>query len=107
MSERGDVVRRLVVNAARFSGLAPLLRRHLGGIGAVLAVLAVTATGPAGDDLERAHTISPDFLDAALSDMRRQGYRFVPLDGALERLAAGRRLPLFATVTADFGYRNL
>jgi peptidoglycan/xylan/chitin deacetylase (PgdA/CDA1 family) len=107
MSERGDVVRRLVVNAARFSGLAPLLRRHLGSIGAILALRGVTATEPAGVGLERAHTISPDFLDAAISDMKRQGYRFVPLDEALERLAAGRRLPLFATVTADFGYRNL
>jgi peptidoglycan/xylan/chitin deacetylase (PgdA/CDA1 family) len=107
MTEAGDAVRRLVLGAARFSGLGPLLRRHVGGIGAILSLRSVTAAASGGIGVNRRHTIGPAYLDAAIAEMKRLGYRFVPLDDALERLKVGRKLPRFATITADIGYRDL
>lgn len=107
MSDGGNVVRRFVVNAARFSGLAPVLRERLGSIGAILSLRSVTDVAPNGIGIDRPYTITPGHLDAVLSEMKQLGYRFVPMDDALERLKVGRKLPRFATVTADLGYRNI
>lgn len=106
MLDTGEVVRKLVLNAARFSGLAPLLRSSLGGIGAILMLHRVTAAPGKPLGINRHLTITPGFLDAAITEMKRLGYRFVGMDEAIERLQIGRRVPRFATITADDAYRD-
>lgn len=105
MLDTGEVVRKLVLNAARFSGLAPLLRSSLGGVGAILMVHRVTSAPPKPLGINRHLIVTPDFLGAAITEMKRLGYVFVTMDEAVERLKAGRK-PRFATITADDGYRD-
>lgn len=106
MLDAGEVVRKLVLHAARFSGLAPLLRSSLGGIGAILMLHRVTTAAGKPLGINRHLVISPEFLDAAITEMKRLGYVFVTMDDAIERLKIGRRLPRFATITADDAYRD-
>lgn len=106
MLDAGEAVRKLVLNAARFSGIAPLLRPHLGGIGAILMLHRVTRAAPRPLGANRHLVITPEFLDAALTDMKRLGYRFVSMDEALERIRIGRLSSRFATLTADDAYRD-
>ena len=106
MLDAGEVVRKLVLHAARFSGLAPLLRSSLGGIGAILMLHRVTAGAGTPLGINRHLVITPEFLDAAITEMKRLGYLFTTMDDAVERLKVGRKLPRFATITADDGYRD-
>ncbi|MBB4576189.1 polysaccharide deacetylase family protein [Rhizobium lentis] len=50
--------------------------------------------------------ITPDFLDAALRRLAREGYRFVPLDRMPALLAEPEGGRPFAAFTLDDGYRN-
>lgn len=104
MLDRRETARKLVLSLA--GGAAPLARRLVGGVGAILMLHKVTegAGGPLGvnDHL----SIRPKFLDALLAEMKRLGTRFVSMDEAAERLSSGGRGERFATVTADDGYRD-
>lgn len=106
MLDGGEAMRKLVLNAARFSGMAPLLRAQLGGIGAILMLHRVTRDEPSRLGVNRHLAVTPDFLDACITEMKRLGYLFVTMDDALERLKVGRRTPRFATITADDAYRD-
>lgn len=107
MAGAGNLVRKLMANAARVSGLAPLLDGQVAGIGAILSLRRVTTHEPAGIGIGSRDWVTPGFLDRALTEMRRLGYRMVPLDDALDRLKVGRKLPRFAAVTADIGYLSI
>jgi peptidoglycan/xylan/chitin deacetylase (PgdA/CDA1 family) len=50
--------------------------------------------------------ITPDFLDAALTQLRREGFELVPLDAVPARLRQGSAAHPFAVVTFDDGYRD-
>lgn len=106
MLDGSETVRKLALNVARFSGLAPLARPLLGGVGAILMLHRVTASPERPHGLNRHLNIAPAFLDALISDMKARGYRFVSMDEAtagLGRAGAGRQ---FATITADDAYRD-
>ncbi len=106
MFDRGEVGRRLVLNATRFSGLAPLLARQLGGVGAILMLHRVTTAPPKPLGINRHLHVTPGFLDAAITEMKRLGYEFVSMDTALDRLRSARGGGRFATITADDAYRD-
>lgn len=106
MFDKGEAARRLVLNAARFSGAARLLSRRLGGVGAVLMVHRVTAAPAKPLGINRHLNVDPAFLDAAIGEMKRLGYIFVTMDEALDRLSTGHGAGRFATITADDGYRD-
>ncbi|WP_457936456.1 polysaccharide deacetylase family protein [Mesorhizobium sp. 10J20-29] len=94
------------MNVARYSGLAPLARPFVGGIGAILMLHRVTATPEKPLGVNRHLNIAPDFLDAVIADMKAGGYAFVSLDEAIERIRAGGAGGQFATITADDAYRD-
>ena len=73
---------------ARYSGLAPLARPLVGGIGAILMLHRVTAVPEKPLGVNRHLNIAPDFLDAVISDMKAHGYDFVSMDEAVERIGA-------------------
>jgi peptidoglycan/xylan/chitin deacetylase (PgdA/CDA1 family) len=50
--------------------------------------------------------ITPEFLDAALRRLRKEGYRFVPLDALPGLLGGPESDGPFAAFTLDDGYRN-
>ncbi|TPI34030.1 polysaccharide deacetylase [Mesorhizobium sp. B3-2-1] len=106
MIDGGEAIRKLALNVARYTGLAPLARPFVGGIGAILMLHRVTATPEKPDSVNRHLNIAPRFLDAVIADMRADGYAFVSMDEAVERIKAGGKGGRFATITADDAYRD-
>lgn len=106
MIDWGEVVRRLVLNGARYTGLAPLLRSRYGGIGAILMLHRVTAAPRKRLGINRHLAITPEFLDALLTDLRSMGYRFVSMDETADRIVAGKCGERFISLTADDAYRD-
>ena len=106
MIDGGEVIRKLALNVARYSGLAPLARPLVGGIGAILMLHRVTAVPEKPLGVNRHLNIAPDFLDAVITDMKAQGYAFVSMDEAVERIKRGGADGLFAAITADDAYRD-
>jgi len=106
MIDGGEVIRKLALNVARYTGLAPLARPLVGGIGAILMLHRVTAVPERPLGLNRHLNIAPDFLDAVIADMKASGYAFVSMDEAVERIKRGGEGGLFAAITADDAYRD-
>lgn len=106
MFDTGELLRKLALNAARLTGIAPLAEAWTGGVGAILMLHRVTASPAKPDGVNRHLTISPFFLDAVISDMKRAGYAFVSMDEVVERLKRGGTPPRFAAITADDAYRD-
>lgn len=106
MIDGSEVVRKLALNVARYSGLAPLARPLVGGIGAILMLHRVTAAPEKPLGVNRHLNIAPDFLDAVIADMKASGYAFVSMDEAVERIRGGGSDGLFAALTADDAYRD-
>lgn len=106
MIDRGEVIRKAILNGARWSGLSRLYRVLFPSAGAILMLHRVTAaeTSPLG--FNRHLSVTPQFLDTMLSAMKREGYAFVSLDELAERLERGGDSRNLATVTADDGYRD-
>jgi peptidoglycan/xylan/chitin deacetylase (PgdA/CDA1 family) len=106
MFDRGEVFRKLALNLARYSGLALLTRPLVGGIGAILMLHRVTAAPGKPLGLNRHLSITPEFLDQIIADMKCRGYRFVSMDEAIDRIRFGHGHEQFATITADDAYRD-
>ncbi|HEY6633927.1 MAG TPA: polysaccharide deacetylase family protein [Rhizobiaceae bacterium] len=106
MFDGGEVIRKLALNVARYSGLAPLARPLVGGIGAILMLHRVTAAPEKPLGVNRHLNIAPEFLDAVITDMKASGYAFVSMDEAIERIRRGGSGRLFAAITADDAYRD-
>lgn len=106
MIDGGEAIRKLALNVARYTGLAPLARPFVGGIGAILMLHRVTATPEKPHSVNRHLNIAPSFLDAVIAGMKADGYAFVTMDEAVERIKAGGKGGRFATITADDAYRD-
>ncbi|RUU43651.1 polysaccharide deacetylase [Mesorhizobium sp. M6A.T.Ca.TU.002.02.2.1] len=106
MIDGGEAIRKLALNVVRYTGLAPLAKPFVGGIGAILMLHRVTATPEKPGSVNRHLNIAPDFLDAVIADMKANGYTFVTLDEAVERIKAGGKGGQFAAITADDAYRD-
>ncbi|RWQ40343.1 MAG: polysaccharide deacetylase [Mesorhizobium sp.] len=106
MIDGGEAIRKLALNVVRYTGLAPLAKPFVGGIGAILMLHRVTATPEKPDSVNRHLNIAPEFLDAVIADMKANGYTFVTLDEAVERINAGGKGGQFAAITADDAYRD-
>ncbi|MBX3575566.1 MAG: polysaccharide deacetylase family protein [Rhizobiaceae bacterium] len=106
MLDGGEAIRKLVLNVARLSGIAPIAGSFVGGVGAILMLHRVTSAPSAPLGINRHLAVTPAFLDALIADMKKRGYVFVSLDEAVGRLAAGGGRERFATITADDGYRD-
>lgn len=106
MIDGGEAIRKLALNIARYTGLAPLAKPFIGGIGAILMLHRVTAKPEKPNSVNRHLNIAPRFLDTVIADMKASGYTFVGLDEAIERIKSGGKEGQFATITADDAYRD-
>ncbi|MEO0618407.1 MAG: polysaccharide deacetylase family protein [Pseudomonadota bacterium] len=75
------------------------------GLGAILMLHQVCP--PTGRDFEpsRILQVTPEFLDDALTLMRREHFEFIPLDAVPQRIKKPTDRP-FACLTLDDGYRD-
>jgi peptidoglycan/xylan/chitin deacetylase (PgdA/CDA1 family) len=102
MIDAREKARKLVLGAAWWSGLAALSAPLLAGAGAILMLHRVNglATSPLG--LNSHLSITPEFLDRLLADLKRRGLALVSLDELLKRLPAGGRRAV--AITLDDGW---
>ncbi|KQY19881.1 polysaccharide deacetylase family protein [Rhizobium sp. Root482] len=75
------------------------------GRGAIFTLHHVRPKKPRLFDPNAHLEITPDFLDAAILRLKRDGYRFIALDALPAHLASDDRQPV-ALFTLDDGYRN-
>lgn len=101
-----ETLRRAVLNVAGLRGLAPLAMPLFGGLGAVLMLHSVTSRPRHPDGFNRHLTLTPAFLDCVLTGMKADGYEFVSLDVAVDRIRHPVPGPRFAAITLDDGYRD-
>jgi len=93
------------LEALHWSGVSALGRMMFGGRGAILMLHHVR---PAVEKLfaPNAHLeVTPCFLNALLSDLKRDGYDFIAMDEVADRLESPGERP-FLAVTLDDGYRD-
>lgn len=105
MLDAGEAIRKLALNVARLSRLAPLADTLIGGVGAILMLHRITARPERPKGVNRHLTICPHFLDTLIGALAADGYRFVSMDEALRRLGGGET-GRFAVLTADDAYRD-
>jgi peptidoglycan/xylan/chitin deacetylase (PgdA/CDA1 family) len=103
MTDNRERLRRFVLNASRWSGIARIAGPHLSGVGAILMLHSVTAAPRTGLGLNDHLSVTPDFLDSAIVDMKRAGFGFISLDEMVEHLATGHRGKV-AAITLDDAY---
>lgn len=103
MTDKRERLRRFVLAASRWSGVARMAGPHLSGVGSILMLHSVTATPPAGLGLNDHLSVTPGFLDAAIADMKRDGFDFISLDEMIDHLATGHRHKV-AGITLDDAY---
>ncbi len=106
MIDSGERLRKLVLNSVRLSGLSRISRPFLGGLGAILTMHRVTAAPGTRFGFNSHLSIEPGFLDLLLADMKAEGFVFVSIDEATDRITARTSGERFATVTLDDGYRD-
>lgn len=109
MFDRGEVIRKVILNGVRWTGLSRLYRAMHPCAGGILMLHRVTASPTSPLGYNRHLSITPDFLDALLSGLKRDGYRFVSMDEMAARVMAGEaQAPgdCVLTVTADDAYRD-
>ncbi len=103
MDEARDRKIRLVMDVARRTGLARLLSPLLSGIGCILMLHRVADRAPGTLGINDGLTVSPAFLDAMLTEVKRLGYALVSMDEAVAALQKGAH-GKFAAITLDDGY---
>src|SRR6185312_12073505 len=104
--DRNEALRKLAMNVARYSGVAPLAKPLMGGVGAILMLHHVSVDAPKRLGMNAHLTVTPYFLDEVVTLMKRMGYAFVDMDEAVERIAKPSPGSPFATITADDAYRD-
>lgn len=106
MIDSSEALRKAVLRLAGATGLVPLAKPFLGGVGAILMLHSVTARTGSSNDFNAHLTITPQFLDRLLTSMKQQDYEFVSMDEAVARLHSHAGGSRFAAITLDDGYRD-
>lgn len=89
-----------------WSGVPSLTAPYTRGIGAILMLHHVRPWHGRAYAPNRELEITPEFFDAALQHVRRNGWIIVSMDEAIERLRSGRSDKPFLVLTFDDGYRD-
>lgn len=101
-----DAARKLILELARYSGAASVARSLIGGTGAILMLHRVTAFPEKPDSANSHLNIAPAFLDVLIDAIKQDGYAFVSMDEAVERIKLGGKSGRFVAITADDAYRD-
>ena len=106
MLDAAEIAQKLAFLLIGHTGLSALARPLVGNVGVILMLHRVTARLGRPDGANRHLSITPQFLDALIREMKRLGYRFVSMDEAVVRLRTPGNGEPFAAVTADDAYRD-
>lgn len=96
-----------LLSTLHFSGADAMLARYTQGLGAILKLHHVRPEQPGSFEPNRALKVTPDFLERAIAQVRRQDFEIVSLDEAHFRLIEGEtNQKPFVCFTFDDGYRD-
>lgn len=106
MIDRGEVIRKVILNGVKWTGLSRIYRAMTPCAGAILMLHRVTQapTSPLGFNSHLA--ITPAFLDSLIGGLRKSGYRFVSMDEMAASLETGLADGCLLALTADDAYRD-
>ncbi|MDA4844914.1 polysaccharide deacetylase family protein [Hoeflea poritis] len=106
MIDNKEKLRKIVFRSLSASRLPQMLRPLLGGEGAILMAHRVTAAPGTKYGFNSNLIVHPEFLDELIAEMKAQGFGFVSLDEAVDRIGKGRDGGRFAAITLDDGFRD-
>ncbi|EGP07220.1 hypothetical protein CSIRO_3228 [Bradyrhizobiaceae bacterium SG-6C] len=96
----------LGLELAYFSGLPHLLERRTGGAGVILRFQHVRPRGSDPFQPLRESEVTPEFLDRAVSALKRWGFDVLSIDDAVERSRQSALARRFVCLTFDGGHRD-
>jgi peptidoglycan/xylan/chitin deacetylase (PgdA/CDA1 family) len=97
---------RAFLNGLHYSGLSALAQPRIGAIGAFLMLHRVRDEPRRDFAPNRFLSVSPKFLDELLSELKQDGFEFVSIDEAMERIKSAGGVPErpFLSITLDDAY---
>jgi peptidoglycan/xylan/chitin deacetylase (PgdA/CDA1 family) len=107
LSSSGRLLRGAGLRLAWASGVARLLERSRGGAGAILRFERVRPARDAAFQPRRAHEVTPQFLDRAITALKHWNLDIVSMDEACRRAAASALPRRFVCLTFDGATRDL
>lgn len=106
MFDRGEVIRKVILNSVRWTGLSRLYRAVTPCAGAIMMLHRVTTTPISPLGYNSHLSVTPEFLDALLAGLKQDGYRFVSMDEMADMIERGRVDGCSLALTADDAYRD-
>jgi peptidoglycan/xylan/chitin deacetylase (PgdA/CDA1 family) len=106
MSAKATSLMQAALKALHLTGLAAALAPVARGRGVIFTMHSVSPEPPRPFEPNRILKITPDFLDIAITTVKRCGYDIVSLDEAARRLDGDNATRPFACFTLDDGYRD-
>ncbi len=103
MTDTREWFRKLILTALRWSGSERWVSPRLAGLGAILMLHSVTSRRQRALGINDGLSITPEFLDLSISEMKRMGYVFVSLDEMVECVKTGSHGKM-AAITLDDAY---
>jgi peptidoglycan/xylan/chitin deacetylase (PgdA/CDA1 family) len=103
MIDARETARKLILGGVYWSGLAAVSAPLLSGKGAILMLHRVNRMEGSPLGLNSHLSISPNFLDRLLADLKARGVALISLDEMLEHLA-GRSTRSAVAITTDDGW---
>lgn len=101
--------RKIVLNSLYFSGIQSALTPYVGGRGSILMLHRVQNVKPKSFSPNTHLSASPEFLDRMILRLKTEGYDFVSMDEAAQRIKNPEKYSKakpFLSITLDDGYRD-
>ena len=106
MTAKATILMQAALKALHATGVAAAFAPVARGRGVVFTMHSVSPAPPRAFEPNRILKITPQFLDTALTTVKRCGYDIVSLDEAARRLKDDGAARPFACFTLDDGYRD-
>ncbi len=101
--------RKIVLNSLYFSGIQSALTPYVGGLGSILMLHRVQNSRPKSFSPNTHLSASPEFLDRMILRLKTEGYDFISMDEAAQRIKHHDKYSNakpFLSITLDDGYRD-
>ena len=106
MSRRTTRILKAALSTLHYSRAGELMAPFTQGVGVIFMLHHVTPQKPADFEPNRILKITPDFLEAVIGQVRREGFDIVSLDEVSLRMSEGQFDRPFACFTFDDGYKD-
>lgn len=106
MSRKSTNILKAALKTMHYSGLDRMMAPMARGVGMIFMLHQVTPGEPAEFEPNRILQVTPEFLDAVITQVKESGFDIVSLDEAYCRMREGEYDRPFACFTFDDGYKD-